>query len=371
MIRFCEYVKLDYPYRSVEEIMVAEKLLTFLVFYSLYVVIVSTKLAQPISPHSDLNGPTDLHRNVVVKHSTSDSCHGVVILGMHRSGTSLLAGLIEQLGLNTGGSLLPAVAHENSKGYFENVDVYKQNVRLLGGQNASHNYNTYNFSNTLASIDSRHGKSAVSFFNNVSSTPWMLKEPRLCITLPVWLRYFDTKPAVLFTYRDPVEVLYSFQSRKNQTWVTPNRIFRLWYVYNRRAIESSHGLCRVVTSYQRIMKEPVQELNSIYKSLQERCQLPKLKSPNTTEVLSFVDHHLKHHTVSRDFNDCKAPAQTSDDLAKHLLEFKIENLDLKLYQEVMKLYCAIEEKTTFNNEKNTTTKSKFDFDYSIKDELLS
>jgi len=50
---------------------------------------------------------------------------GVVILGMHRSGTSMLGGLICKMGFNTG--TLMAGAKDNPKGYFERFDVAQQN----------------------------------------------------------------------------------------------------------------------------------------------------------------------------------------------------------------------------------------------------
>jgi hypothetical protein len=43
-------------------------------------------------------------------------------VGMHRSGTSVLGGLINKMGLKTGGPLI-APAEDNEKGFFERIDV--------------------------------------------------------------------------------------------------------------------------------------------------------------------------------------------------------------------------------------------------------
>ena len=45
----------------------------------------------------------------------------LLVLGMHRSGTSALAGTFSQLGLRLGDELMPATADANPKGYFEHV----------------------------------------------------------------------------------------------------------------------------------------------------------------------------------------------------------------------------------------------------------
>src|SRR5512140_2863373 len=55
----------------------------------------------------------------------------IVILGMHRSGTSAFAGALAHLGVATGGRLLSAQEEINSKGYWEHKDVVRINDELL------------------------------------------------------------------------------------------------------------------------------------------------------------------------------------------------------------------------------------------------
>ena len=54
--------------------------------------------------------------------SVSDLTRVVPILGMHRSGTSMLAGALQQLGLELGSPLLAATP-DNPHGYWENSFV--------------------------------------------------------------------------------------------------------------------------------------------------------------------------------------------------------------------------------------------------------
>src|SRR5215510_8648831 len=54
----------------------------------------------------------------------------VVVLGMHRSGTSLLANLLTALGVDLGGNLLPADAN-NQAGYWEQQEIYHTQDALL------------------------------------------------------------------------------------------------------------------------------------------------------------------------------------------------------------------------------------------------
>ena len=55
---------------------------------------------------------------------------GLIVLGMHRSGTSVLGGLINKMGLKTGGPLIKP-GEDNSKGFFERIDVVLQNDYLM------------------------------------------------------------------------------------------------------------------------------------------------------------------------------------------------------------------------------------------------
>jgi hypothetical protein len=77
----------------------------------------------------------------------------------------------------------------------------------------------------------------------------MLKDPRLCITLRTWLPLLNFIPAVIFTYRHPYDVAMSLHVRYEQYKIA--RGLKLWYIYNKRAIQQSMDLCRVVTSHTR------------------------------------------------------------------------------------------------------------------------
>ena len=127
---------------------------------------------------------------------------------MHRSGTSFLTGLIHKMGFNIGNEL-QSPCDDNESGYFERVDVFIENEIMLYDQSASVFYNTYHYSNTDAiktiledsNETSEYRASALQFFNNKLNYPWVLKDPRLCITLKTWLYFLETVPAVVFTYR--------------------------------------------------------------------------------------------------------------------------------------------------------------------------
>ena len=57
------------------------------------------------------------------------------VLGMHRSGTSLMAGCLAALGVDFGTDMVPARKDVNEKGFFEHrqvLEVHDQLLALLG-----------------------------------------------------------------------------------------------------------------------------------------------------------------------------------------------------------------------------------------------
>eukprot|EP00957_Ditylum_brightwellii_P143923 10966947-Ditylum_brightwellii.AAC.1 len=59
----------------------------------------------------------------------------------------------------------------------------------------------------------------------------------MCIALRTWVELLDVEPAIVFTYRHPLEVAMSLQKRNRGFHA--ERGLRLWIVYNMRAIENS------------------------------------------------------------------------------------------------------------------------------------
>ena len=47
----------------------------------------------------------------------------IIMLGMHRSGTSTITRGLKVLGVELGNKLMPPVLGDNDKGYFEDIDL--------------------------------------------------------------------------------------------------------------------------------------------------------------------------------------------------------------------------------------------------------
>ena len=60
----------------------------------------------------------------------------IVVLGMHRSGTSAITRGLQALDVNLGEQLMPPVENNNDKGFFEDIEVNKLNIELLNAMDS-------------------------------------------------------------------------------------------------------------------------------------------------------------------------------------------------------------------------------------------
>lgn len=135
------------------------------------------------------------------------------------------------------------------------------------------------------------GREALAYYNNPIYQPWVVKDPRLCLTLRFWLNFWTTPPAVVLTYRHPVEVAESLARRDNFGMLQG---FCLWIAYNRAAIQNSVGLCRIITSYSSLIQDGPGTLHLLYDQLRG-CGVDVPRMAMAEDVVKFIDTSLRHH----------------------------------------------------------------------------
>lgn len=151
----------------------------------------------------------------------SESKKLIVVLGAHRSGTSLSAAAIVSLGADA--CLGEYYANEeNSKGFFEHPDIVDFNDRLLGYLGGSWDNPLFDGAAAIAEHDvDAWRQEAVSLVAQLfTAVPVaVLKDPRICQLLDFWVPVFEQAgyhPENVFylhTLRDPVEVALSQRNR--------------------------------------------------------------------------------------------------------------------------------------------------------------
>lgn len=286
---------------------------------------------------------------------------GFMVLGMHRSGTSMLTGLLYMAGGYQYGGVLHK-GQENTKGFFERFDAVKQNDWFLKEQKADWNNNVLAFDWERALKDKKSGAVEFNpgerffrFINNPQSIPWLQKDPRMCITLKVWLKLMNKEPAIVYTYRHPLEVALSLQKRSARMNIT--RSLKLWIAYNMRAIQNSRGLCIVKTSNVALLADPVKELQRISDELTEKCGVAAPPhSVKQDEVDKFIDPTLQHQhaaekakkEVLESHNDGTCVAYAFD--SKIMKGTRMFENEREAYLTAMRIYCDLESGKAYNED---------------------
>lgn len=125
------------------------------------------------------------------------------------------------------------------------------------------------------------------------SGPFLLKDPRLCRFIDIWLTVLDQvgcEPVVLFQYRDPYEVAASLKAREG---FSMEQGLLLWLRHNLDAEHRSRSLPRTFVSYDATLLDWQSELAPLVEKL--RPSLPKLSATAKTRAEEFLDSSLRHH----------------------------------------------------------------------------
>lgn len=170
----------------------------------------------------------------------------LVVLGMHRSGTSSVAGTLALLGATAPLTLMPDHP-DNSRGYWESQILTRLSDEILesGGSSWS---DWRPFSRTWAR--SRAGKAlssamVASLESEFKGAPLIvLKDPRMCRLFPIWnaaLKAAGYEPRIMTPLRSPIEVAASLTARDG---FSQARGFLIWLRNVLEAEAASRGLRR-------------------------------------------------------------------------------------------------------------------------------
>lgn len=191
------------------------------------------------------------------------------ISGMHRSGTSALSGLLNQMNFNIGHSVMDA-KFDNPKGFFENERISAFNERLLIHLNASWDFPFWMSKNWIqtAHLDKFFQEAADLFETEFdTSQPLLIKDPRLSLLFPFWEQFcekhlLDAK--FLISLRHPLEIAHSLKSRNG---FSLNQGLFLWYHYLKNIEKSTREKSRFFVNFEALIKDPIKISNDLLKWL--------------------------------------------------------------------------------------------------------
>lgn len=161
--------------------------------------------------------------------------HPLVIGGMHRSGTSLVASVLQAAGLAIGCEVA-APGLGNPRGHFEDPDFLALHEDMLAAAGESCFSIGEDFAPPADAGFVRRAQELIAARRELLLWGW--KDPRTCLFLDFWEKLLP-EARYLFLYRHPVDVALSLWRRNGDLELRENpwRTIRSWEVYNRRLLE--------------------------------------------------------------------------------------------------------------------------------------
>ena len=219
----------------------------------------------------------------------------ICVLGMHRSGTSALAGLLSMLGVEFGRNLMKP-GDDNPKGFYEHNEIVGCHVSML---EALESY--YDDILPLPAGWEKRRETIMHrehlrrlIFNEFAGKPlWGFKDPRVCRLLPMWFPLFDelgTAAKFVLMVRNPDEIARSMCVRGGHSY---NQILLVALQHMLEFERHTRGRPRVVVSFDGLMADWRRELDRVARVLDVR--LPVQMAANDPRVSVFLDPALRHH----------------------------------------------------------------------------
>lgn len=216
----------------------------------------------------------------------------ILVLGMHRSGTSALSGVLNTLGISMGKQLL-VTPTDNPKGHFENERImYFNDQSLLPLQESSWD-DLKRLSVIFDSPELVECARTIIQEDYEGLEIFGIKDPRMCVLMPFWkpvLEQSGVEVKMILPYRHPLEVACSLHKRNG---FSMEKGLLLWARHVLYAEYYSRGCKRVFTTYQNLLNHTQSTLKCIEETLEVRFPLSSFE---TKEALnSFLEKEFKHH----------------------------------------------------------------------------
>ncbi len=219
-----------------------------------------------------------------------------VVLGMHRSGTSVITRSLHVLGGNTGSNLMDPWI-DNPKGYWEDKNIVDldneildtlgmdwRHLRRLNSADIIFLENAGFLARATELIDSR--------LNEFPS--FVVKDPRMAGLLKFWQEVFgcgNYRTDFVLAIRNPCSVVKSLQRRNEMPLVQG---VLLWLGHTLELLTESAGSVRVIVDYDRLLGSPEKELRRVADELGREVD----KNELSVFMNRFIDINLRHELVS-------------------------------------------------------------------------
>jgi glycosyltransferase involved in cell wall biosynthesis len=237
------------------------------------------------------------------KRKQNDTTTLVLVLGMHRSGTSAVTRILNLCGADLGRHLLPPKP-DNERGFWENETFLELHEEVLAQWNLRWHdiaefppdWRQAPAARRFASV-LRHALAAEFGDSRLR----LVKDPRLSLLTPLWtdaLHGTPIHPAFVVVVRHPDEVAASLVKRDGLS-IAHSRM--LWLQHMVECVRVTRAYPRVFVHYDDVLRDWRKQLGRIQSAL--ALDLPERNSRIEAEIDAFIEPSLRHHRAGSDASE--------------------------------------------------------------------
>lgn len=207
------------------------------------------------------------------------------MLGMHRSGTSLLANIVGALGVHLGedDELMPPSGN-NVFGYYELDALKVLNDHILNSFNGSWKRPVKVHPDKVAEEFTNNAKNILKSLKRKSSVIGF-KDPRLAMTIDFWSQLSQGNEYI-YIFRHPISTAKSIAKAES---INIGTAFKLWREYNEAILRFLEGKKFLLIRYEDILSQPETEVARIIEYLSLNPKESEIQRA-INSVVPAVDH---------------------------------------------------------------------------------
>lgn len=230
--------------------------------------------------------------------NAAEGSHAILVLGVHRSGTSALTQVLGLCGAGMPATLMHPSAI-NPRGFFESQRIFELHEELLGDLGSSwHDLAPLPRGWMNSSLAASYVDKMVDLVRSEygDASLFVVKDPRLCRLVPFWLAVLEkmkVAPHFVLPIRNPMEVAGSLEKAEA---LDPQHGLLLWLNGVLQAEHDSRGYSRCFVDYEALLANWRGVVEKISNELS--ITFPRLGRRSSVEIDSFLDSHLRNHSVS-------------------------------------------------------------------------
>ncbi|MFX1378942.1 MAG: sulfotransferase family protein [Promethearchaeota archaeon] len=212
----------------------------------------------------------------------------VVILGMHRSGTSMVGGVLTRLGVTMGENFREDRIISNPLGFYEDIKFLNLNNDILREAGGS-----WENPPKLEQILYQRSKFENSIKKLVKEKPqlWGWKDPRTCLTIRLYLPYLINAYFIV-CHREPESIANSLYKRSR---MPRDKAIKLYEIYQEEIVnffKDYPNLRKIDLNYNDVISNPKENINEIIDFLDI-----KVKSKQYQKAIEFVLPKVKRNKI--------------------------------------------------------------------------